>query len=193
MWQDSAKPRRFYFVDESGFAPGLRLAYGYSKRGERCRDSAPFRTGKRMSLLGWISSRGSGLISTYTGTVNHTVFECFVEEKLAPAIVAGDPPSTDGGVLWDNATTHSQAARLMIAAAGGEVVPLPRYSPDINPMSRSHEISLMLWSQLKHKVRGRRPDTVERLRAALEEAVHEVTGDDILAYARHCGFKIHLS
>lgn len=172
--------RRFYFVDESGFAPGLRLAYGYSKRGERCRDSAPFRAGKRMSLLGWISTNGSGLVSTYSGTVNHAVFERFVEEKLAPVVVAGDV------VLWDNATTHSQLARQMIAATGAEVVPLPRYSPDMNPIE-------MLWSQLKHKVRGRRPDTQDQLRAALEEAVKEVTGEDITAYARHCGFMIHLS
>lgn len=167
-------------MDESGFAPGLRLRYGYSKRGERCRDSAPYRAGKRMSLLGWISSRGSGLISPYAGKVDHTVFERFVEEKLAPAVVAGDV------VLWDNATTHSQSARQMIAAAGGEVVPLPRYSPDMNPIE-------MLWSQLKHKVRGRRPDTEDQLRTALAEALKEITAEDILAYARHCGFKLHLS
>lgn len=140
-----------------------------------------------MSLLGWISSRGSGLISTCSGTVNHAVFERFVEEKLAPAVVAGDV------VLWDNATTHSQLSRQMIAAVGAEVVSLPRYSPDMNPMSRSHEISLMLWSQLKHKVRRRRPDTEDGLRVALGEAVKEVTGDDILAYIRHCGFNVHLS
>ena len=45
---------RLVFVDESGIVRGMRLAYGYAPRGARCIENAPFRVGKRRSLIGWM-------------------------------------------------------------------------------------------------------------------------------------------
>ena len=43
---------RLLFVDELGVVRGMRAAYGYAPRGERCVETAPFRVGRRMNQFG---------------------------------------------------------------------------------------------------------------------------------------------
>lgn len=173
-WQPSVCARRFIFVDESGICQGMRLPYGYARRGERCTETAPFRTGKRTSLLGWMSTCG-GEVVPFQGSVTKDVFERFVEQSLVPSLEAGDI------VVWDNARIHSARAVELVEAAGAHVVPLPRYSPDLNPIE-------MMWSKVKHLIRKARADTAEALRAALEAAVESLSKENAAAWIEHCGY-----
>lgn len=166
---------RLVFVDESGFVCGMRLAYGYAPRGKRCVENAPFRVGKRQSLIGWMAACG-GEVVPLEGSVSATVFERFVRQHLVPSLEVGDL------VIWDNARIHSLEAVRLVEAAGARVVPLPRYSPEYNAIE-------MLWSKLKHYVRKLRADTVEALRAALEAAAAFVRADDARAWIEHCGYQ----
>lgn len=159
---------RLVFVDESGIVRGMRLAYGYAPRGARCIENAPFRVGKRRSLIGWMAANG-GEIVHFEGSVTASVFEQFVRDHLVPSLEAGDI------VLWDNARIHSPEAVRLVEAAGARVLPLPRYSPEYNAIE-------LMWSKLKHYVRKLRADTAEALKAALEAAAAYLRAADARAW-----------
>ena len=66
-----------------------------------------------------------------------------------------------------------------------ELKPLPRYSPDLNPIE-------LLWSKLKHFIKKARADTAEALEQAVETAVALVCGADARGWFEHCGFCLQL-
>lgn len=168
------------FVDESGLAPGGRLAYGYAPCGERCVEAAPLRPKGRLNLLGFIAKAG-GKIITRAGRVTREIFEHFVIEHLVPFLSKGDI------VLWDNARIHdSEKARAAIRAVGADAKPLPRYSPDLNAIEP-------MWGKTKHVVRKARTDTVASMEVALKSAAATLTVQDVDGWIRHCGYSLNSS
>ncbi len=175
-WMGTVDPRRVKVIDESGLVRGLRLGYGYAPRGERVYDSAPLRRGKRLNMVGWMGFDGSGAVATHPGTVNAPIFRGFVLAHLLPALKPGDI------VIWDNHRIHAaEGLKAQIEARGAELKPLPRYSPDLNPIE-------LLWSKLKHFIKKARADTAEALEQAVETAVALVCGADARGWFEHCGF-----
>ena len=175
-WLEGLDPKRVKAVDESGVVQGMRLGYGYAKRGQRLITHAPLRKGKRLSLLGWLGHDGSGAVAIHEGSVRRYHFRGFIREHLLPHLKPGDV------VLWDNARIH-QAPDLVeqIEARGAKVRPLPRYSPEFNPIEH-------LWSKLKHWIRKARADTEQALMEAVESAVLRVSVSDAEGWFAHCGF-----
>ena len=165
---------RLVFVDESGVVQGMRLSYGYAAKGQRCAENAPFRVGRRTSLLGWMGPT-CGEVVPAGGSVTASVFEAFVAGSLVPRLRVGDV------VVWDNARVHSAEAARLVEAAGARVLRLPRYSPEYNAIEH-------FWSKLKHLVRKARADTAEALTAALRSASALITPDDAQGWIRHCGY-----
>lgn len=165
---------RLVFVDESGVVQGMRLGYGYAPRGQRCAENAPYRKGRRTSLLGWMGAT-CGEVVPVEGSVTAAVFEAFVCGSLAPCLEPGDV------VIWDNARIHSAEAVRLVEASGARVLPLPRYSPEYNAIEH-------FWSKVKHFVRRARADTTDALTTALAAAVALVTPGNARAWIRHCGY-----
>jgi transposase len=176
-WLERVDPARVKAVDESGVVQGMRLAYGYAKRGQRLITHAPLRKGKRLSLLGWLGVDGAGAVAMHQGTVKRYHFRGFIQQHLLPSLKPGEI------VLWDNARIH-EAPDLVeqIEALGAVVKPLPRYSPEFNPIE-------MLWSKLKHLVKKARADTEEALMVAVEEATDRVSASDAQGWFLKCGFQ----
>ena len=170
-------PRRIKAVDESGVVQGMRLAYGYARRGVRLVTHAPLRKGKRISLLGWLGFDGTGVVAMHEGTVKRYHFRGFIQGHLLPQLKKGDI------VLWDNARIHEAPDLIeQIEALGATVRPLPRYSPEFNPIE-------LLWSKLKHWIRKARADTEEALLVAVEEATERVSASDAQGWFSKCGFQ----
>lgn len=72
----------------------------------------------------------------------------------------------------DNFTVHHNGkVRELIEAAGCELLYLPTYSPDFNPIEH-------LFAKLKAFLKKLRPDTVTDLIRAFEKAVLTVTQQD---------------
>lgn len=166
---------RLVFIDESGAVLGMRSAYGYAQRGERCVEVVPFRTGKRVNLLGWMSA-GGGTVRAHGGSVTAEVFERFVAESVVPSLRPGDV------VIWDNARIHRPAAVALVEAVGARVLPQPPYSPDLNAIEE-------MWSKIKAVVKRKLADTREALLAALDEGVSAVTLTDAAGWIEHCGYR----
>ncbi|WP_456428576.1 transposase [Rhodocaloribacter sp.] len=66
------------------------------------------------------------------------------------------------------------------ADRGATVRPLPRYSPEFNPIEH-------LWSKLKHWIKKARADTEQALTKAVESAVLRVSVSDAEGWFAHCG------
>lgn len=175
-WLKGVDATKVKAVDESGVVQGMRLPYGYAPCGERLVCHAPLRKGKRLSLLGWLAFDGSGTVALHEGTVKRWHFRGFIQQHLLPQLKPGDI------VLWDNARIH-QALDLVeqIEALGASVKPLPRYSPELNPIE-------LMWSKLKHLVKKACADTAEALMGAVEAATERVCACDAEGWFAHCGF-----
>lgn len=173
-------PERIKVVDESRVEVGQRLNYGYSERGKRCYDNAPFRSGVVRSLVGWLALDGTGVVATHKGTVRGWTFRGFVREHLREHLV---PHLTPGDVvIWDNARIHEvEGVRESVEACGAEVMPLPRYSPDLSPIEPA-------WSKIKQIIKRARAATTEALEAAVEVAVEAVRDTDAAGWFGHCGY-----
>jgi transposase len=184
-WQAAVDGHRVVCVDESGVLAGMRAAYGYAPRGERCVEHAPYRKGRRTSLIGWVrvgeagGPRKCGKVVSVEGAVDGALFAAFVRGHLAPSLSPGDV------VVWDNHAIHKGAeVRRLIEARGATLKPQPRYSPEVNAAEP-------LWSKVKGGVRRARADTAEALEAALRGAVESVTASDVAGWVRHCGYKLN--
>lgn len=66
------------------------------------------------------------------GAMNGTTFLAYVEQLLVPTLVAGDI------VIMDNLPVHkTDGVRQAIEKAGSELLFLPPYSPDFNPIENA--------------------------------------------------------
>lgn len=172
----SVDPARIKVVDESRVEVGLRLGYGYSPQGERCHDSAPYRSKYKQNLIGWLGSQGEGVVASCLSSVKGWVFRGFVKEHLVPHLNAGDV------VVWDNARIHGvEGVREMIEGAGARLLPLPRYSPDLSPIEPA-------WAKIKHVVKRLRPQEPGSLAAAVALGVEAVCPRDATGWFAHCGY-----
>jgi transposase len=80
-------------------------------------------------LVATVTGDGLGPAVQLPGALDRSAFDTFVAALLVPALRPGQV------VIWDNLSVHKSAhARQLIEAAGCRVLPLPRYSPDYNPI-----------------------------------------------------------
>ena len=125
-------PERLLFIDEMGANTSLHSLYAWSKRGERACCSAPRNHGKNTTLLASMTLEGMGPSLAVTGSVNTTVFEAYLKQVLLPHLRPG------GILVMENLSAHkSERVRELIEAAGCEVLYLPPYSPDFNPIEEA--------------------------------------------------------
>ncbi|MCS7226933.1 MAG: transposase, partial [Gloeomargarita sp. SKYB31] len=65
----------------------------------------------------------------------------------------------------DNASFHrSSVLKQVVEAAGCELIYLPRYSPDLNPIEH-------VWYQIKQKVRKLQVSAIENLQSLVNETI----------------------
>ena len=164
------------FLDESGALTNLVRTYGRSDCGERCVGLAPQGHWKVMTAVAAVRLDGLTAPFTIDCPMDGEVFGVYVERVLVPMLRAGDV------VVMDNLTAHKRPQiKRMIEEAGGCVVYLPPYSPDLNPIE-------MIWSKVKGLLRTIAARTVDALHGAFGAAFAAVTPSDILGCFRHCGY-----
>ena len=78
---------------------------------------------------------------------------------------------------------HGDDLRELAEAYGCELLYLPTYSPDLNPIEH-------LFAKVKAFVKALRPDTISTLVNAFCDAAETVSSENILNSFRHCGYKL---
>ncbi len=169
---------RLVFVDEMGSNISLFPLHAWSRRGERARCEAPRNRGKNVTLLASMTTEGMGSCLAVVGATTGAVFEAYVERVLAPTLRAGQV------VVMDNLSAHKgDGVRELVEARGCELLFLPPYSPNLNPIEEA-------FSKVKGILRRAEARTREALVEALGRALDEVTAQDALGFLGHCGYRL---
>lgn len=102
---------------------------GRSPRGQRCVSAVPHGHYKNYTV---VAALRQGLMCAHRvieGAMNAERFLAYVREKLLPVLRRGDI------VICDNLPAHkSSAVKKLLCSHGVELVFLPPYSPDLNPI-----------------------------------------------------------
>jgi transposase len=110
------------------------------------------------------------------GSTTKEVFEAYVEHFLAPALGPGRV------VVMDNLGAHKgERVRELIEARGCELLCLPPYSPDLNPIEEA-------FSKIKGILRKIGARTRRALVEAIGKALDTVSGKDARGFFAHCGY-----
>ena len=172
--------RRLVFVDEMGTNTSLSPRYAWAPRGERACCSVPRNRGKNTTLLSSMTLEGLGASLAVEGATDREVFdfEAYVERLLAPTLRRGQV------VVMDNLSAHKgERVRELIEERGCELLYLPPYSPDLNPIEEA-------FSKVKRILRKAESRTREALVEAIGAAVSAVTAKDARGFFEHCGYGI---
>jgi len=147
--------------------------YARSLGGRRIHEATPGGHWKILTILGAMSLRGMIATMTIEEATDTEIFLAYVEQVLCPALQSGDV------VVMDNLSSHKvNGVRELIQKAGAEVLYLPPYSPDLNPIEKA-------WAKLKQLLRSAKARTQEALDHALAEALQLITADNARAWFRH--------
>jgi transposase len=160
MVAKKVEPERLVFVDEMGANTSLSVMRAWSRTGERVYCSVPSNLGKNTNLLASMGARGMGARGmgptlAVEGATDREVFEAYVEEVLTQSLRSGQI------VVTDNLTAHKgERVRELIEERGCELLYLPPYSPDLNPIEEAFS-----------KIKGILRKAEDRSREALIEAM----------------------
>jgi transposase len=167
------------FIDESGFHLSMTRLRARAPRGERAYGKVPRNRGKNQTLIAAITLEGGmGEALAIEGSTDTELFEAYVEEFLAPTLEAGQV------VVLDGLGAHrTQRVRKLIEARGAELLFLPSYSPDLNPIEEA-------FSKIKNIVRKAQARTREALNEAIAEAMSAVTLENVAGWFSHCGYEL---
>jgi transposase len=147
-------------------------------RGKRAYGKVPRNRGKNQTLIASVTLEGGmGEAVSIKGATDAEVFETYVEEFLAPTLKAGQV------VVLDGLGAHkTERVRELIEERGAELLFLPPYSPDLNPIEEA-------FSKIKNIVRKATARTREALDEAMGEALWAVTLEDVAGWFSHCGYE----
>jgi transposase len=152
--------RRLVFIDESGFHTSMTRLRARAPRGERAYGKVPRNRGK----------------NTIEGATDALAFEAYIEYFLAPTLKEGQV------VVLDGLGAHrTDKVRELVEARGAELLFLPSYSPDLNPIEEA-------LSKIKNIVRKAQARTREALVEAISRALSTITLEDVAGWFAHCGY-----
>ena len=169
------------FVDEAGVTTNMSRTYARAPRGQRACGAAPAGRWRRLTVLGALGADGVAAAMTIERATDTAVFLAYLDRVLVPEVRARRP---DAVVIMDNLSPHrAPAVRERLEAAGFELILLPRYSPDLNPIEP-------MWAKLKAALRAAAARTVAALETALADALARITAKDAHGFFRSCGHVI---
>lgn len=167
---------RLVFVDETWASTNMGRRYGRAPLGERLVVPVPHGHWKTTTFLAALRVGGLTAPLVIDGAINGDLFVAYVEQVLVPALRPGDV------VVMDNLSSHKRArVREAIEAAGGRLLYLPPYSPDLNPIEQ-------VFAKLKALVRKAGKRTVDELWQFLGQALDAFSPEECRNYFRHCGY-----
>lgn len=132
---------RLVFIDETSLKTNLVKTTGWAPVGKRLVDHVPFGHWHTQTFIAGLAH--DSLIAAWVldGPMNRNSFEAYVTHELAPALRPGQI------VVADNLSSHKSTKVIdLLRAQGNDLIFLPPYSPDLNPIE-------MAFSKLKTLIR----------------------------------------
>ena len=167
---------KLIFLDESGVHLAMNRTYGRGLSGERVVSYAPCNKGTRVTMIAAIGVEEVKAATFGDWHVDGDIFLAFISRCLVPVLEPGNL------VFLDNLKAHKvEGVREVIESAGAQLIYLPPYSPDLNPIE-------LCWSKIKNHLRKKAARTFEQLKQAISEAFNEIKPIDLQRWFEHCGY-----
>lgn len=177
-WSGTTAADQLIFLDETSTPLTMTPRVARAPRGHRAVGRVPRGRWESVTLLATVTPTGMGPAMTLPGALDRTAFDTFVQEVLTPTLRPGQT------VLLDNLSVHkSAAARAVIEAAGCQLIFLPRYSPDCNPIE-------LAFAKIKPQLRRHAARTMDTLITATHDALASITASDVRGYYRAAGYQL---
>lgn len=177
IMQAGLDPERLLFLDEFGAKTNFTRTHGRSPEGTRLVAKVPYGHWKSTTFVGALGLRGWVAPLVIDGALNGELFRSYVEQHLALQVRAGDV------LILDNLRCHKVAGvRDALRRVGADVLYLPPYSPDFNPIEQA-------FSKLKRLLRTAAPRTVETLWTACGDLLTKFTPTEFRNYITNSGYR----
>jgi len=165
---------RLVYLDEMSVNIGMTRLYGRAPKGERIVEYVPDVRYKRISVISTIRVSGETNPFAFTGTLNGNLFMQYVWECVVPTLKPYDI------LVMDRLSSHMMTVITEIVdGIGANVLYLPPYSPDFNPIET-------VFSQVKSDLRKLKMRSVEGICDGLSHAFYSVTPEQAQNYFRNC-------
>jgi len=174
--QTDLDPERLIFIDESGLSTKMARLRGWAPKGERCSAAIPHGHWKTITFVGGLTLEGFVAPMLLDAPMDGECFLAWVEQMLAPPLQPGQL------VVMDNLPAHRVAGvKEAIEARGAELLYLPPYSPDFNPIENA-------FAKFKAHVRKAAARTFEALETAAANALLEFDPSECVNFFAHAGY-----
>ena len=174
--QGSVDARRLVFIDETWAKTNMTRAHGRCARGQRLIAKVPHGHWKTLTFVAALRCDGINAPCVFDQPINGRSFLAWVTEFLVPTLRRRDV------VVMDNLSSHKAiAVRRAIRAAGAQLIFLPRYSPDLNPIEQA-------FSKLKTLLRKENARTIEQTTECIGKLLTRLTPDECANYFREAGY-----
>ena len=168
--------QRLVFIDETWAATNMARRHGRALRGQRVVAAVPHGHWKTTTFLAALRHDGMSAPCVFDGAINGARFLAWVEQALVPTLRPGDI------VVLDNLGAHKvKGVRRAIEAAGAELLYLPPYSPDLNPIEQA-------FAKLKALLRTAARRTIDALWRAIAHALDAFSPAECARYLAHAGY-----
>ena len=169
-------PDRLVFLDETAASTTMARRSGRAPR-ERCRIAVPHGPYKTTTVTAALRATGLAATALLDGATNGTRLRAYVRDTLVPVLKRGDT------VILDNLPAHKVAGvREAIEAAGAQLLYLPPYRPDFNPIEQA-------FAKLKALLRSAIARTVPDLWTAIRHAFTAFSPDECQRYLTNSGYE----
>ena len=166
------------FLDESGVTTEMTRRYGWAPRPDRVSEAVPAGHWRTLTVLAALTLEGMLASMTIESPTDGDVFLAFVEQVLGPRLQPGHI------VILDNLGAHKvEGVRRLMESRGAQLLYLPPYSPDFNPIEQA-------WSKLKQLLRGVKARVLDQLEPAIAQTIVAITPQNAQAFFRHCGYGV---
>jgi putative transposase len=128
-------PENVVYIDETGFQKFAYRTHGWAPRGKKIYGDVSGNNRKCTNLI--LARAGSRHFAPmmFEGTCDRKTFNTWLHRVLIPAL------KRSSLIILDNASFHVRSAiHKILTAFGHEVLFLPPYSPDLNPIENSFAI-----------------------------------------------------
>ena len=151
--------------------------HAWAPVGTRALGSAPGGHWKTTTFLAGLTDQGLIAPFVVDGPMDRAIFTEYVRQVLVPELRPGDI------VILDNLPGHKgEEAADLVAQCSAQLLFLPPYSPDLNPIE-------MLFAKLKALLRKAARRTKEALWKTIGDLLSEFSPHECANYIRHAGYR----
>jgi transposase len=174
--QPSIDPKRLVFIDETATRTNMTRLRGRAPRGQRLVDKTPHGHWKLSTFIAALRHDQITAPMVIDQPMNGAIFLAYVLTFLVPSLSKGDI------VVMDNLAVHKVDGVVeAIEAAGAQVLYLPPYSPDLNPIEQ-------MFAKLKALLRKAKERTIDDLWNRIGKLLDEFSATECANYLAHSGY-----